>query len=592
MTSTVGAFASTAAVALTLVVTAANPARAAEGELRQVYITASSPLEGVKWYVQHMKCEALADRRDTARCGDVEIVFLVQPTRGSTQGTGVNHIGFSFPDLTAKMRELEKVGVQGSGVRLQRFADGSMIRDVPNLFRLGFIFDPWGTRIELVEDPDTLGFHHVHLSAPNPAATLAWYRDRFGGKPARLKGQLDGLLFGKVWLLTMPQSEGVPASTEGRAVDHLAFVVKNMDQAATDLRRQRVTFLVDPEVPKGARTAAKRAFIAGPDRVRLAVVETGFAGVEGRLASAAAATAARERYAVPRTPWGEPDLQGVWTGNSAQGIPLERPASLGDVKALTPEEAEARRERGTLGSIWGYEREWRDTTLGYVKTAPSTQVAMVIDPPTGRIPPLTDEGRRRLEAARRQAAGDEQGNGPLRLPEGPEDLSPYVRCITRGLPGMMMPTVYNNGLQIVQGPGFVTIQKEMVHETRVIPTRPRSHVGPGLTLWLGDPEGRWEGDTLVIETTNFNGRAPFLGSSAGLKLTERYTRISPTALEYRFTVDDPAVWTKPWTAMFVFDRDDEQYELVEYACHEGNYGMSNILSGARAREKAAGSGAK
>jgi hypothetical protein len=167
-----------------------------------------------------------------------------------------------------------------------------------------------------------------------------------------------------------------------------------------------------------------------------------------------------------------------------------------------------------------------------------------------------------------------------------------VRCITRGLPGMMMPSVYNNGLQIVQGPGFVAIQKEMVHETRVIPTQPRQHVGSGLTSWLGDAQGRWEGATLVIETTNFNGRALFLGSSAGLKLTERYTRIAPNVLEYRFTVNDPAVWTRPWTAMFTFDKDDEQYELVEYACHEGNYGMSNILSGARAREKAAGKGAK
>ena len=253
MTTRAGVFAFGAALAF--VAGGADLARAADGELRQVYITASSPLEGVKWYVQHMKCEAIADRRDTARCGEVELVFLVQPTRGSTQGTGVNHISFSFPDLTAKMKELEKVGVQGSGVRLQRFPDGSMIRDVPNLFKLGFIFDPWGTRIELVEDADALGFHHVHLSAPNPTATLAWYRDRFGGKPARLKGQLDGLLFGKVWLLTSPQSEGVPASTEGRAIDHLAFVVKSMDQAATDLRRQRVTFLAEPEVPKGGRTS-------------------------------------------------------------------------------------------------------------------------------------------------------------------------------------------------------------------------------------------------------------------------------------------------------------------------------------------------
>ena len=152
---------------------------------------------------------------------------------------------------------------------------------------------------------------------------------------------------------------------------------------------------------------------------------------------------------------------------------------------------------------------------------------------------------------------------------------------------MMMPSVYNNGLQIVQGPGFVAIQKEMIHETRVIPTTPRPHVGSGLTSWLGDPQGRWEGDTLVIETINFNGRAPFQGSSAGVKLIERYTRVATNVLEYQFTVDDPAVWTRPWTARFTFDRDDDQYELVEYSCHEGNYGMRNILSGARAREKGA-----
>src|SRR6185295_18037315 len=136
MTNRVGALVLIAGVAF--VAAAAGTARAAEAELRQVYITTSSPLEGVRWYVQHMKCEAVPSRRDTAKCDDVELVFLPQPTRGSTQGTGVNHISFSFPDLTAKMAELEKVGVQGSGVRLQRFPDGSMIRDVPNLFKAAF----------------------------------------------------------------------------------------------------------------------------------------------------------------------------------------------------------------------------------------------------------------------------------------------------------------------------------------------------------------------------------------------------------------------------------------------------------------------
>jgi hypothetical protein len=370
-------------------------------------------------------------------------------------------------------------------------------------------------------------------------------------------------------------------------------VVPGLDAAAAALRQQRVAFVEEPGVPAGGRTAAKRALVTGPDQVRVEVVETGFAGVKVARAAAAATADRRAPYTAPRTPWGEPDLQGVYTGNSAHGIPLERPKDLAAVKELTPEEAAARRERGTLGSIWGYEREWRDTTLGYVKTAPSTQVAMIIDPPDGRLPPRTAEGQRRAEEARRRAAGEETATGEQeRLPGGPEDLSSWVRCITRGLPGQMIPTVYNNGLQIVQGPGYVAIQKEMVHETRIIPTTPREPVGSKLTSWLGTPQGRWEGDTLVIETTNFNGRAPYLGSSAKMKLTERYTRIGPNALEYRFTVEDPVIWTKPWTAMFVFDKDDSQYELVEYACHEANYGMTNILSGSRAMERERRSKAK
>ena len=207
---------------------------------------------------------------------------------------------------------------------------------------------------------------------------------------------------------------------------------------------------------------------------------------------------------------------------------------------------------------------------------------MVIDPPDGRVPPLTSRGEELsaiAEEARRRYT-----RGPS---AGPEDLTPYVRCITRGLPGMMMPGVYNNGLQIVQGPGYVAITKEMIHETRVIPTDEHPPLGTDLTLWLGDPRGRWEGNTLVIETTHFNGRASYRGSSADMTLTERFTRVGPDTLQYEFTIDDPTVWTRPWTAMFRFDKDDAQYELVEYACHEGNYGMTNILSASRAQEKAA-----
>ena len=563
--------ASVAAVALL-------PAAALAAGYHHVHITAPSPTEAVRWYTTHMDCQPVAERTDVANCQGVELEFVIQTTLGGTQGTGVNHIGFSFPDLAAKMAELEAVGVGGAGVRLQRFEDGATFRDVPELFKLGFIFDPWGTRIELVEDLDRLGFHHVHLSATDPAATLAWYQQVLGGEPARLKGRLNGLRFDDIWLLVSPHDEGAPAPTAGRALDHLGFVVPDLDVVAADMREQGVEFEQQPMVPVNGRSAAKRAFLAGPDNVRLAVVESGWTGVVAEQAAAVQTSAAREPYTVPQTPWGEPDLQGIWTSDAAHGIPLERPLEAAELEALTPEQAAARRERGTLRSIWGYEREWRDTSLGYAKASPSTQVAMIIDPPDGRIPPMTPAGEALIAAA----ANAERGP-----PAGPEDLSAWVRCITRGLPGMMMPGVYNNGLQIVQGPGFVAIQKEMIHETRVIPTDARPHVHPDITQWLGDSRGWWEGDTLVVEITNFNGRVSYRGSSQNLTLVERYSRIGPDTLEYEFTVDDPTIWTRPWTARFNFGKDDDQYELVEYACHEGNYGMTNILSGARADDRAA-----
>ena len=327
-------------------------------------------------------------------------------------------------------------------------------------------------------------------------------------------------------------------------------------------------------MPTGGRTAARRAVIGGPDNVSLAVVEAGFAGVDVETDTPVDITTELQPYTVPRTPWGTPDFQGVWTGDAAHGIPLQRPEDVTDL-SLTPEQAAARRERGTLGSIWGYEAEWRDTTLGYVKSAPSRQVAMVIDPPDGRIPPLT-------AAAQARAANRVDTSGVGRIAEGPEDLSSWVRCITRSL--VPTPGVYNNGMQIVQGPNHVALQREMIHETRVIPTDSSRHAGSDITSWLGDARGYWDGDSLVVEIRNFNGKAPYQGSSDRLIMTERYTRTGPDTLEYQFTVDDPTVWTRPWTGMFTFVRDETQYELVEYACHEGNYGMTNILSGARARE--------
>jgi catechol 2,3-dioxygenase-like lactoylglutathione lyase family enzyme len=572
-------------VAALLVAMPATSANAAEAEYHHVHITSFAPAVSVRWYEEHLDCQPIADRDDAADCHGVEVTFVPQATQGSTQGTGVNHISFSYPDLTAKMEELESVGSRGSGVRLQRFEGGEMVREAPGLFKYAFIFDPWGTRIELVEDSDYLGFHHIHLSSTDPDETLAWYQSVLGGERDSLRGQLDGLRYGDVWLLAMEHEEGIPATTEGRAIDHIGFVVDDLGNAANEMRSAGAEFQQDPTVPENARTSAQRAFLYGPDNVRLAVVESGFAGVDSNFV--AENTADSTPYDAVQTPWGEPDLQGVWTGNPAHGIPLERPLDLADVENLTAEEAAGRREGGTLGSIWGYEREWRDTTLGYDKNAPSTQVAMIIDPPNGRLPERTPDGQRMADEASRAAALYTENRSA-----GPEDLTPYVRCITRGLPGLMMPSIYNNGLQIVQGPGFVAIQKEMIHETRVIPTEDRTPLDSNLKTYLGDPQGHWEGNTLVVETNNFNGKTNYRGSSADMKLTERFTRTAENRLEYQFTVNDPTVWTQPWTGVFTFNLDNEQYDVVEYACHEGNYGMFNILSGARALDKERAEGSR
>ena len=550
-------------------------------EFHHVQIISASPSEAADWYARYLDCKPIPDRNDAAACDGIELIFAAMPTMGSTQGTGVNHIAFSYADLSRKMADLEAVGVRGSGVRLQRFDDGATLREPAGFFKHGFLFDPWGTRIELIEDPSREGFHHIHLSAMDPEATRAWYRTVFGGAPGRLRGTEEGLRFGDAWLLFSKHSEGEPAPTRGRAIAHIAFSVPNLAGQVPRLERRGVEFERMPGVPAHGRTEAKLGLSRGPDNVTVALVEPGYAGIDSS-GSIEVSDARDEPYDTPRTPWGEPDLQGVWTGNAAHGIPLERPADLKDIESLTAEQAAARRERGTLGSIWGYEREWRDTTLGYDKMRPSTQVAMIVDPPDGRLPAMTPEGKRLAEETRRER--EQRSRQP---PGGPEDLTPYVRCITRGLPGMMMPGIYNNGLQIVQGPGNVVILKEMIHEARIIPTAPRPQVGPALTSWLGDSQGRWEGEALVIETQRFNGRSPFRGSSPDMKLIERFKRVGPTKLLYEFTVDDPIVWVRPWTGMFAFDLDNEQYELVEYACHEGNYGMFNILSGARAKDKQA-----
>ena len=277
-------------------------------------------------------------------------------------------------------------------------------------------------------------------------------------------------------------------------------------------------------------------------------------------------------YAVPRTPWGDPDLQGLWPGTAMMGVPMERP--------LPPSGARAGGPRGG-GAGLGPPGHWGERGL------PQQQTSLVVDPPDGRIPPMTDEGKRRTAAVTKTWYYDNDGGGPF---AAPTDLSAYDRCITRGVVGSMLPVGYNAGNEIVQAPGVLALRNEMIHETRVIPLDGRPHVSPVLRHYMGDTRGRWEGDTLVLDTTNLtdktgvgaNGRALF--HSAAMRLTERFTRTAGDTLQDTITIDDPQLWTRPWTMSFPLTRDDG-YGMFEYACHEGNYGLRNMLSASRADEK-------
>ena len=288
-------------------------------------------------------------------------------------------------------------------------------------------------------------------------------------------------------------------------------------------------------------------------------------------------------WAPPHTGWGDPNLQGRWTNTTT--TPLERPDDLAGQELLTDEERAARDEAGDRA------REQRGDTPGTGRTGSynnfwverGTRLArtsLIIDPANGKLPPLTPG-----EAKRR--AGSEEYRD--REPSGPEDRSLYERCISRALPGAMMPGFYNHNYQIFQTPGYVVILVEMIHDARIIPLDGRPHADQRIRQWLGDSRGRWEGHTLVVETTNFpavNGRAlTVFGGSETTHLVERFTRVDDETIDYRFTLTDPTEYARPWTASIPMTT--LEGGLFEYACHEGNYGLENILVGARAAEQTA-----
>jgi hypothetical protein len=300
--------------------------------------------------------------------------------------------------------------------------------------------------------------------------------------------------------------------------------------------------------------------------------------------------------AVPKTPWGHPDLQGVWTTDEEIGVPIERPIELGDKATLTEEEFRKRVEM--LKKRYADNKENRGAEIGNEQAAVhwyeggqkiSYRTSLVINPANGRIPPYTREAEQRVvkKGTELGFVGGSFGKGPY---DGPEDLALTDRCITRGLPQTWFPSEYNNGFQIVQSADSVTIWYERLHEARVIPLDGRPHLPGHVRQWLGDSRGRWEGNTLVIDVTNFSENTTFRKSSSTLHLIERITRTGLDAVRVEVTVDDPTTWTQPWTFAVTGKKDPAYWQILEYACHEGNYGMRNMLSASRAEEKAAREG--
>jgi len=318
-----------------------------------------------------------------------------------------------------------------------------------------------------------------------------------------------------------------------------------------------------------------------------------------------------------RTPWGDPDLQGTWTSDDTLGVPMERPVTYGDRLYLTEDELKDREKRveqskqrienpssdnhspakaqldaeakgaTPTANARGVDAAPVPGQFGEYARRPSKQTSQVIEPANGRIPELTAEGK-----AKQAAMAAKRG----KTPETWTDWSIYDRCISRGVAGSIIPVVYGNGFEIVQTPGYVAIRYEMVHDTRIIPTDGRAHLPASVRSYMGDPVGHWEGNTLVVETTNFNdkmGIGPNGGGipqSEDMKLTERFTRVSDNTINYELTVNDPKTYTAPWKIGFPITH-EPGYQIFEYACHEGNMAMRNMITGTIA-ERAAAAAAK
>jgi hypothetical protein len=305
-------------------------------------------------------------------------------------------------------------------------------------------------------------------------------------------------------------------------------------------------------------------------RFAVLVVWTALAGV----------VASAQTWTTPRTPWGDPDLSGTFVNDNEYGTPLERPEEFESRPRDEIADAEFKGrayDQVIAGLLGGNVRGPDDWWLQNLDLAKRSQPWLVVDPADGRIPPLTPAGQQR---ASRRVRSSFVG-GPF---DGPQDLNPLERCITRGLPGSMIPVMYGNSYQIVQTPGHVVITYEIVHEARVIPLDGRAHLGPAIRQHMGDPRGRWDGDTLVVETTNFTALGAYRNSNpATLTLTERFRRVAADRIVWTATMEDADTWVRPWTIALPMTL--ETQESLPFECHEHNYGLMNILRAARAAER-------
>jgi hypothetical protein len=334
--------------------------------------------------------------------------------------------------------------------------------------------------------------------------------------------------------------------------------------------------------------AASIAFVFAP---RVEGQRAGGGGGPATLAPSAAravpaeTTAAKvvdRNWKAPRTSWGEPSFEGVWSTDDMRSVPTVRPESFGTRDTLTSEEFRQRASRDEGGADLARNREtflrneWGTRTFGYS--------SLVVDPPNGQVPEMTATGKARAGERDRGTFGNGVFNAF-------EDFTLYDRCLTRGVIGSTLPVIYGNGMRIVQNPGVVAISYEMIHDTRIIPTdRQQPHLDEGIRQWMGNARGHWEGDTLVVETRNFTDQTSIGANGNGTRhseamtLTERFTRVDPDMIEYIATVNDPVAYTAPFTFRLMITT-QPSYETFEYSCHEGNGAVGHSLSGERAFEK-------